>query len=163
MFTNDPCGPGNEEFNVKKSTERTGNRNPSAFYGDTTFDSLWSLLTQTGRLFMGIAGASIEAARTFNTQLMYRLLHSEGYSDNYIKSLFETNADYHEHMARNAIQHRIATFQKTADFHQSIAEKFRNAADNLSYEKERRDNAFNEPIDYDLLAKKVAEELKKHQ
>lgn len=162
MYTENNFSDSSEDLNVKKTKERLPNINYyNTYYSSNVIDSFLNLLTQTGRFWLGIAGASIEAMRTFNTEFFYRSLRQEGYSNDYIKSFFETNADYHERMARNAEMHKIATFEKNADFHQYMSEKYRHAAENINQRNEEPVIATAAPIDYELLAKKVAEELKK--
>ena len=153
-----------DEYNVKKIRERL----PDDFYCDpyysnTIFDSFKNILSQTGRFFLGISDASLRALRSFNTELLYMSLRYEGYSDDYIKTFFETNADFHDRMVMNEETYKSRTYRRKADFHQSMADRYRTAVDTInSRSEETPASPPPPPVDYDLLAKKVAEELRKN-
>jgi len=104
------------------------------------FNSVWNLFANTGKFYLNVSEASIEAMRAFNSEL-YRQCYDENINDDeYRESILERNARFYEQMAENS----------------------KRAHENFKRKREEDLNkSTQEPIDYNRLAKLVAEELKK--
>ncbi|MGB8190589.1 MAG: hypothetical protein WCF67_01660, partial [Chitinophagaceae bacterium] len=111
-----------------------------AGYCNDIFSSAWNLFSNTGKFYLSISEASLEAMRTFNAELYSRCFDEENGDTEYTEAILERNAQFYERMAENS----------------------RNSYENFKRRKEETRRTAVEPIDYNKLARMVAEELRKN-
>ena len=126
----------NPDLNVKKRRLNSS----AAGYCNDIFNSTWNLFANTGKFYLGLSEASLEAIRTFNSEL-YRCFDEENYDADYTEAILERNTQFYERMAENS-KRTYEHFKKR--------------------KAEARSSRTTEPIDYNKLAKMVAEELRKN-
>src|SRR4051794_7359504 len=99
-----------QDYNVKKVGKRLPPYSFNSYYPNYSLIDLFiNGVLQTSGFFLGVGEASLEAVRTFNSQLINSTLRNQGYSDEYIKDIFDANAEYHDKMAQIGEQHQINT------------------------------------------------------
>jgi hypothetical protein len=133
-----------EHFNVKKERiSTTGACNE-------VIDSLWGLLSGTGRFYLGLAEASIEAMRTFNTEIDNKWMGDAFGGHESMENAHERNARIYEQMAESS--------RRAAESHKQQRE---DAAERNKKQREEIAISVSENINYEKLAKLVAEEMRK--